>query len=154
LRTCLDRALTFAGATLAAVYAPDAGNEELRLVDTSGGNPSGSAPPERLPLSGDSPPARAVRTHRPLWLAAETPLAALPLGPEGGQLGCLLVMGSSADGFETEQRRFLERYAEAVAALLRPGEDPPQPTPLLGPALRSLRVGSFVLFPDPKPPTC
>lgn len=89
-----------------------------------------------------------MRTDRPLWLAADTPLAALPLGPEGGRLGCLLVMGSSADGFETEQRRFLERYADAVAALLRPGEDPPRPTPLLGPALRSLRVGSFVLFPD------
>ncbi|SHI49454.1 SpoIIE family protein phosphatase [Streptomyces sp. 3214.6] len=148
MRTCLDRALTFAGATLAAVYAPDAGNQELRLVDASGGTSSGSGPPEHLPLSGDSPPARALRVGRPLWLTAEPPLAALPLGPEGAPQGCLLVMGTSEDGFQTEQRRFLERYAEAVAALLPPGADPPRPAQLLGPALRSLRVGSFVLFPD------
>ncbi|MFD9430788.1 SpoIIE family protein phosphatase [Streptomyces sp. NPDC060002] len=148
LRTCLDRALTFAGATLAAVYAPGAGRRELRLVDTSGSVTSGPAPPERLPLSGDSPAARAFRTDHPLWLTADTPLGALPLGIQGARLGCLLVLGDSADGFEAEQRRFLERYADAVAALLRPGADPPIPTPLLGPALRSLRVGSFVLSPD------
>ncbi|WP_329214474.1 SpoIIE family protein phosphatase [Streptomyces sp. NBC_01485] len=148
MRTCLDRALTIAGATLAAVYASGAGDKELRLVDTSGGTPSGSAPPEHLPLSGDSPAARALRTDRPVWLTAGTPLAALPLGPEGGRLGCLLVMSASADGFETEQRRFLERFADAVAALLPPGADPPRPTPLLAPALRSLRIGFFVLFPD------
>lgn len=148
MRTCLDRALTFAGATLAAVYAPRVGTRELRLVDTSGSNSSGPPPPESLPLSGDSPAARAFRTDHPLWLTAGTPLGALPLGIQGSRLGCLLVMGASADGFEVEQRRFLERYADAVAALLRPGEDPPVPTPLLGPALRSLRVGSFVLSPD------
>lgn len=148
MRTCLDRALTFAGATLAAVYAPGAGTQELRLVDTSGRTPSGSAPPERLALSGDSPAARAFRTDHPVWLTAETPLGALPLGTEGSRLGCLLVLGASMDGFESEQRRFLERYADAVAALLPPGADPPVPTPLLGPALRSLRVGSFVLIPD------
>ncbi|MDQ0579470.1 SpoIIE family protein phosphatase [Streptomyces rishiriensis] len=146
MRTCLDRALTFAGATLAAVYAPRAGTHELRLVDTSGSVSSGPAPPERLPLSGDSPAVRAFRTDHPLWLTAETALGALPLGTQGSRLGCLLVMGDSADGFEAEQRRFLERYADAVAALLRPGADPP--TPLLAPALRSLRVGSFVLCPD------
>ncbi|WP_314219443.1 SpoIIE family protein phosphatase [Streptomyces zaehneri] len=148
MRTCLDRALTFAGATLAAVYAPEVGTRELQLVDTSGSASSGPAPPERLPLSGDSPAARAFRTHHPLWLTAETPLGALPLGIQGSRLGCLLVLGASPDGFEVEQRRFLERYADAVAALLPPGADPPVPTPLLGPALRSLRVGSFVLSPD------
>ncbi|MFH0180874.1 SpoIIE family protein phosphatase [Streptomyces cacaoi] len=148
LRTCLDRALTFAGATLAAVYAPGVGTRELRLVDASGSASSGSAPPERLPLSGDSPAARAFRTDHPLWLTAETPLGALPLGIQGSRLGCLLVLGASADGFEVEQRRFLERYADAVAALLPPGADLPMPTPLLAPALRSLRVGSFVLSPD------
>ncbi|MGW1785471.1 SpoIIE family protein phosphatase [Streptomyces sp. NPDC002143] len=153
MRTCLDRALTFAGATLAAVYAPSAGTEELRLVDASGGTPSGAGPPERLPLSGDSPVARAFRTDHPLWLTPEAPadapsLGALPLGPQGGRLGCLLVLSATQDGFENEQRRFLERYADAVAGLLQPGADPPTPTPLLGPALRSLRVGSFVLVPD------
>ncbi|MGW7167719.1 SpoIIE family protein phosphatase [Streptomyces sp. NPDC054884] len=151
MRTCLDRALTFAGATSAAVYAPGAAEEELRLVDTCGGTPSGQRPPERLPLSGDSPAVLAFRTDRPLWLPADTPpgpLGALPLDAEGRRLGCLLVLGSSADGFENEQRRFLERYADAVAALLEPAADPPQTASLLTPALHSLRVGSFVLFPD------
>ncbi|OQR62864.1 PAS sensor protein [Streptomyces maremycinicus] len=148
MRTCLDRALSFAGASLAAVYAPGAGTHELRLVDTSGSDSSGSAPPERLPLSGDSPAVRAFRTDHPLWLTADTALGALPLGIRGSRLGCLLVLGASADGFEAEQRRFLERYADAVAALLPPGADLPTPTPLLVPALRSLHVGSFVLSPD------
>ncbi|MEU5282177.1 SpoIIE family protein phosphatase [Streptomyces asoensis] len=148
MRTCVDRALTFAGATLAAVYAPGAGTRELQLVDTSGRAPSGSAPPERLPLSEDSPAARAFRTDRSLWLTAGTPLGALPLGTRGSRLGCLVVLGSSADGFESEQRHFWERYADAVAALLGPDAGPPRPTPLLDPALRSLRVGFFVLSPD------
>ncbi|MEU8579032.1 SpoIIE family protein phosphatase [Streptomyces asoensis] len=148
MRTCVDRALTFAGATLAAVYAPGAGTRELQLVDTSGRAPSGSAPPERLPLSEDSPAARAFRTDRSLWLTAGTSLGALPLGTRGSRLGCLVVLGSSADGFESEQRHFWERYADAVAALLGPDAGPPRPTPLLDPALRSLRVGFFVLSPD------
>ncbi|GGR01162.1 SpoIIE family protein phosphatase [Streptomyces asoensis] len=148
MRTCVDRALTFAGATLAAVYAPGAGTRELQLVDTSGKAPSGSAPPERLPLSEDSPAARAFRTDRSLWLTAGTPLGALPLGTRGSRLGCLVVLGASADGFESEQRHFWERYADAVAALLPPDAGPPRPTPLLDPALRSLRVGFFVLSPD------
>ncbi|MEU5248197.1 SpoIIE family protein phosphatase [Streptomyces asoensis] len=148
MRTCVDRALTFAGATLVAVYAPGAGTRELQLVDTSGKAPSGSAPPERLPLSEDSPAARAFRTDRSLWLTAGTPLGALPLGTRGSRLGCLVVLGASADGFESEQRHFWERYADAVAALLPPDAGPPRPTPLLDPALRSLRVGFFVLSPD------
>ena len=105
MRTCLDRALTFAGATLAAVYAPGAAEGELRLVDTSGGTPSGQRPPERLPLSGDSPAVLAYRTDRPLWLPPGTPpgpLGALPLDAEGRRLGCLLVLGSSADGFNAK----------------------------------------------------
>ncbi|MFF4834955.1 SpoIIE family protein phosphatase [Streptomyces sp. NPDC001315] len=154
----------FAGATLAAVYVPGAGNEELRLVDTTGRAPSESGLPERLPLSGDSPAAQAVRLDRPLWLnpaalasapesgrgpqRAQASLGALPLGAEGRRLGCLVVVGDAVDGFEAEQRRFLERYADAVAGMLRPGAGPPAQSSLLGPALRSMRVGSFVLVPD------
>jgi PAS domain-containing protein/anti-sigma regulatory factor (Ser/Thr protein kinase) len=148
VRTCLDLALTFAGATHAAVYAPGAGNEELRLLDAAGDTPSGLGPPQRLPLSGDTPAVRAFRTDRPLWLTGESALAVLPLHAEERQLGCLVVVGSSADGFEVDQRRFLERYADAVAGLLQPGTYPAEPSSLLGPALRSLRVGSFVLVPD------
>ncbi|MFI9586754.1 SpoIIE family protein phosphatase [Streptomyces sp. NPDC052236] len=155
-------ALTFAGAALAAVYARGAGNEELRLVETAGY--ATFQLPERLPLSGGSPAAHAFRTGRPLWLnpaalasyseggttppRAEASLGALPLGTEGRRLGCLVVMGGSADGFEAEQRRFLERYAEAIADMLEAGTGRPAPPSLLGPALRSLRVGSFVLVPD------
>ncbi|WP_460061472.1 SpoIIE family protein phosphatase [Streptomyces sp. YKOK-I1] len=148
MRTCLDRALILAGATQAAVYTPGAGNEELRLVDSAGGTPSEPGPPVRLPLPGDSPAARAFLTDRPLWLTTDPSLGALPLDAEGRRLGCLVVTGASADGFEADQRRFLERYADAVAGLLQPVTGPPEPSSLLDPALRSLRVGSFVLVPD------
>ncbi|MFI1046349.1 SpoIIE family protein phosphatase [Streptomyces griseoruber] len=148
MRTCLDRALILAGATQAAVYTPGAGNEELRLVDSAGGTPSEPGPPVRLPLPGDSPAARAFLTDRPLWLTTDPSLGALPLDVEGRRLGCLVVTGASADGFEADQRRFLERYADAVAGLLQPVTGPPEPSSLLNPALRSLRVGSFVLVPD------
>ncbi|MFI7413712.1 SpoIIE family protein phosphatase [Streptomyces sp. NPDC049627] len=158
-----ERALTFAGAALAAVYVPDAREEELRLVETAGPGVSRYRLPERLPLSGGSPAAQAFRTDRPLWLnplalasfeggttppAAQTSLGALPLKAEGRRLGCLVVVGDSVDGFEAGQQRFLERYADAVADLLRAGTDRPAPSSLLGLALRALRVGSFVLVPD------
>jgi serine phosphatase RsbU (regulator of sigma subunit)/PAS domain-containing protein/anti-sigma regulatory factor (Ser/Thr protein kinase) len=162
-----DRALTFAGAALAAVYVPGAGNdgnEELRLAEAAGCGTSEFGLPERLPLSGGSPAAHAWRSDRPLWLEgaalaayseggpvpprAETSLAALPLGTEGRRLGCLVVVGASSDGFEAEQRRFLERYADAVGGMLQAGTGRPGSSSLLGPALRSLRVGSFVLVPD------
>ncbi|KUO21275.1 SpoIIE family protein phosphatase [Streptomyces dysideae] len=159
-----ERALTFAGAALAAVYVPGVGNEELLLVETAGCATSEYELPQRLPLSGGSPAAQAFRTDRPLWLnpavlasypeggptppRAEASLAALPLGTEGRRLGCLVVVGDSADGFEAGQRHFLERYADAVACRLQTGSGRAAPTSLLGPALRSLRVGSFVLVPD------
>ncbi|MGI5380359.1 SpoIIE family protein phosphatase [Streptomyces sp. CA-251387] len=158
-----ERALTFAGAAVAAVYVPGAGEEDLRLVETAGAAVSRYDLPEQLPLSGGSPAAQAFRTDRPLWLnpaalasfedgpappAAQTSLGALPLRAEGRRLGCLVVVGVSADGFEAGQQRFLERYADAVADLLRAGTDHPAPSSLLGLALRALRVGSFVLVPD------
>ncbi|MFE5818918.1 SpoIIE family protein phosphatase [Streptomyces sp. NPDC056479] len=155
-----DRALTFAGAALAALYAPAAGDEELELLETTGGAPEYRLP-KRLSLSGGSAAAHAFRTDRPMWLnaaalaaypeGAPTPprartasLGALPLGADGERLGCLVVVGAIADGFDAGQQRFLERYAVAVACVLRAGaEDSP-----LSRALRGLRVGSFVLVPD------
>ncbi|MBC2906228.1 SpoIIE family protein phosphatase [Streptomyces cupreus] len=156
-----ERALAFAGAALAAVYVPGAGGEELRLAETAGAGAAQYGLPELLPLSGGSPAAEALRTDRPLWLNAAalaayeggpTPpvasLGALPLMAEGRRLGCLVVVGASADGFDAEQRRFLERYADAVANQLRAGADRPEPPAPLAPAQRALRVGSFVLEPD------
>ncbi|WP_406176988.1 SpoIIE family protein phosphatase [Streptomyces sp. NBC_00996] len=160
-----DRALTFAGVALAAVYVVGVGNEVLRLVETAGGAASPEyGLPERLPLSGRSPAAHALRTDRPLWLSpaalasfseggptplrAEASLGALPLRREGRRLGCLVVVGASKDAFEAEQRRFLERYADAVTGVLQAEAGRPMPSSLLSSALRSLRVGSFVLVPD------
>ncbi|KUN77040.1 PAS sensor protein [Streptomyces bungoensis] len=157
------RVLAFTGAALAAVYAPGPSGE-LRLADITGSAVAAYALPERLPLSGDSPAAHVVRTGRPLWLnhaalaafseGAPTPpaqasLGALPLRRGGGALGCLVVVGEGADGFDPEQQRFLERYADAVTGLLPAGTGGGQASPpLLCPALRSLRAGSFALVPD------
>ena len=52
-----DRALTFAGAALAAVYAPTAGNEELQLIETVGATPEYRLP-DRLSVSGGSAATR------------------------------------------------------------------------------------------------
>ncbi|PTM96672.1 SpoIIE family protein phosphatase [Streptomyces sp. VMFN-G11Ma] len=154
-----DRALAFAGVAVAAVYVPGADQQELRLTETLRRAASEYRPPERLPLSeGSSPEADAVRTELPLWptaadlaahpeggpLSTDVSLGALPLTAEGRRLGCLVVVGAAGDGFEAEQRHFLERYADAIARLLAAGAE----GPVLGLALRGLRVGTFVLVPD------
>ncbi|MEU9213750.1 SpoIIE family protein phosphatase [Streptomyces sp. NPDC048415] len=158
-----DRVLSFAGAAVAAVYVPDDGNDALRLVETAGCATSEYEVPEHVPLSGGSPAAHAFHTDRPLWLTpaalasfseggvtpqAEVSLGALPLKTEGRRLGCLVVVGASAEGFDAEQRRFVERYAEAVAGVLQAGHGRTPPPSLLSHALRNLRVGTFVLVPD------
>ncbi|MFI6038560.1 SpoIIE family protein phosphatase [Streptomyces sp. NPDC051315] len=160
--TASERALTFAGAALAAVYLLDRQSAELRLAETAGCAPSAYGLPERPALSGGSPMAHALRTNRARWLnsaalgaygegapaRADVSLAVLPLGTESARLGCLVVVGTDAQGFEAERRRFLERYADAVTGLLHTGAGRPGPSSLLGPALRNLGVGSFALVPD------
>ncbi|MGW7253766.1 SpoIIE family protein phosphatase [Streptomyces sp. NPDC054834] len=157
------RALTFAGAALTAVYAPGSG-QELRLVETAGSAGSVYRLPERLTLSGGSPAAQALHAGRPLWLTpaalagfseggpapppGEVSLGALPLVTGDKRLGCLVVVSAGVAGFEPEQQRFLERYADAVAGQLHARAGEQTPPRLLDPALRSLRVGSFVLVPD------
>ncbi|MFF7130178.1 SpoIIE family protein phosphatase [Streptomyces sp. NPDC008240] len=161
--TASARVLTYAGAALAAVYVLGAGSEELLLVETAGRPASEYGLPERLVVSGGSPAAQALRTGRPLWLnptalasfpdggptapRAETSLGTLPLRAEGRRLGCLVAVGMCPDGFEPEQQRFLEGYADAVAGQLKTSVGGTTPAPL-GPALRQLRVGSFALVPD------
>lgn len=159
-----ERVLAFAGAALVAVYVPGDEREGLRLVEAAGGATAGYGLPERVPLSDNSPVADAFRTGRPLWLTpaalasypeggpatvrAGVSLGALPLAAEDRQLGCLVVMGDAADGFGAEQQGFLKQYADAIAGRLQAEADRSTPSPLLGPALRNLRVGSFVLVPD------
>ncbi|MGY5115939.1 SpoIIE family protein phosphatase [Streptomyces sp. 900105755] len=159
------RALAFAGAASAVLYVPDAGSDDLRSVDTAGCAPAEYGLLERVALSGGSPAARAFRACRPLWLTpvapgscaegspapprARTSLGALPLGAEGRRLGCLVV-GAGENGFEAEQRHFLERYADTVADVLagETGAGGGPPPAHLSAALRRMRVGSFVLVPE------
>ncbi|MFJ4366982.1 SpoIIE family protein phosphatase [Streptomyces chartreusis] len=160
-----DRALVFAGAALTGLYTTGAGGDELQLLESAGGVSSEYRLPQRLSLSGGSAAAHAFRADRPLWLnaaalasypeGAPTPprartasLAALPLGSDGTRLGCLVVVGASADGFDAGQQRFLERYADAVACVLPTEEGRPPGASPLSHALRGMRVGSFVLVPD------
>lgn len=142
-----------------------------------GNAPSGPEGSSAPPLPGSSAPplpspggpsgaehggvaiAKAFRSGRALWLgdvvfagreeggALAAPLGALPLGAAGGWLGCLVVVGEAGEGFGTEQREFLERYAEAVAGRLRGEADRCAPSPLLDSALRAMGVGSFALAP-------
>ncbi|MPY48628.1 SpoIIE family protein phosphatase [Streptomyces acidicola] len=151
--TVRERVLAFTGAALLAVYVPNEGGRHLRLVESAGTGTGRDGLPERIPVSGDSPVADAFRVGRQLWLSsaafasrpADGPLAVLPLGAAGGWLGCLVVVGDSVDGFGAEQRDFLEQYAEAISGRLRGEGDTSTPEPPLDPALRSMRVGSFVL---------
>ncbi|WCD95209.1 SpoIIE family protein phosphatase [Streptomyces sp. HUAS 31] len=160
-----DRALVFAGAALTGLYTTGAGGDELQLLESAGGVSPEYRLPQRLSMSGGSAAAHAFRTDRPLWLnaaalasypeGAPTPprartasLGALPLGSDGTRLGCLVVVGASADGFDAGQQRFLERYADAVACVLRTEEGRPPGASPLSHALRGMRVGSFVLVPD------
>jgi PAS domain-containing protein/anti-sigma regulatory factor (Ser/Thr protein kinase) len=157
------RALTFAGAELAVLYVAGARSDDLRSVDTAGCAPAEYGLPERLALSGGSPAAHAFRASHPVWLPpsalasypegcppprARTSLGALPLGAEGGRLGCLVVVGAGENGFEAEQQRFLERYADAVTGVLEAGAGAGTPPAPLSSALRRMRVGSFVLVPE------
>ncbi|MGW4539484.1 SpoIIE family protein phosphatase [Streptomyces chartreusis] len=160
-----DRALVFAGAALTGLYTTGAGGDELQLLESAGGVSPDYRLPQRLSLSGGSAAAHAFRADRPLWLnaaalasypeGAPTPprartasLGALPLGSDGTRLGCLVVVGASADGFDAGQQHFLERYADAVACVLRTEEGRPPGASPLRRALRGMRVGSFVLVPD------
>ncbi|WP_433448134.1 SpoIIE family protein phosphatase [Streptomyces sp. CA-142005] len=158
------RALTFAGVESAVLYVPGAGSDDLRSADTAGCAPAEYGLPERLALSGGSPAAHAFRAPHPVWLTpaalasypegcpaplrARTSLGALPLGAEGRRLGCLVVVGAGENGFDAEQQRFLECYADAVADVLEAGAGGGAPPAPLSSALRRMRVGSFVLVPE------
>ncbi|WP_372509520.1 SpoIIE family protein phosphatase [Streptomyces humicola] len=123
--------LMFAGVAHVAVYLLDKQAGELRLADTAGDSPGaayGLSP--SYPLSAPSLVADAFREGRPLWLTpaevavpagAGVALGALPLGEDGGRLGCLVVADRPGDGLDAERRIFLELYADQVAARLEAG---------------------------------
>ncbi|MFJ9738489.1 SpoIIE family protein phosphatase [Streptomyces sp. NPDC101166] len=116
LRRVLEQALVFAGAALAARYAPEGGR--LHLVDSAGVPHRFYGLSENYPADGDSPAARAHRDGRPVWSGPAEPdrtgqgvhVAALPVS--GG--GCLLVAGERPGGFGPQDRAFLTLVAEAL----------------------------------------
>lgn len=169
-RAVTEQALVFATAALTAVYVLSADGDELRLTETAGGPRALYGLPISYPLSGRSPVADAFRTGRPQWstseklaaygenapqaLPADMSLGALPLGADGRRLGCLVVV-YPGDGFDAEQRNFLELYADQIAAQLKAGApaqdagggvpDRGGPLSVLRSALDHLHVGSFTL---------
>jgi GAF domain-containing protein len=146
------------GVELAAVYVPSDSIDELRLAEVAGDARGKYVIPPAYPLSGRSPVADACRAGRPLWLTSQDPaldgtagpvsLGALPLGGDPLLLGCLLVLRKDGEGFDTDQRAFLELYADQAAAGLEAAAArvaPPVETGSPGPALLPMRGGTFSL---------
>ncbi|MGV9246278.1 SpoIIE family protein phosphatase [Streptomyces sp. NPDC003710] len=127
LRRILEQALSFTGATLAAVYAPHAGGDGLRLVETVGVPRALYGLRDVYPLSAGGPAARVHTAGQPLWLTPEDldrcaeagrlppepdfSLGVLPLS-DGG---CLAGVTDKPGGFDAEDRECLRLVAEALA---------------------------------------
>ncbi|MER5460173.1 SpoIIE family protein phosphatase [Streptomyces sp. NPDC002668] len=169
LGTVRERIRVFGGAVLAAVYVLGKRNDSLQLAESAGGSGALYGLSPSYLLSGRAPVVDAFQTGRPLWLNAagiaaygENPpeilpanisLGALPLGGNGGPLGCLVVVDDVTDGFDADRRNLLELYADQVTAWLEAGGEPGSShdgragsRPLLGPALDRFCVGSFTLL--------
>jgi serine phosphatase RsbU (regulator of sigma subunit)/PAS domain-containing protein/anti-sigma regulatory factor (Ser/Thr protein kinase) len=175
------RALTranfaFCGAELAAVYVLTESGDELRLAEVVGDRGGSYGLPSVVSLGGRSPATDAYRAARPLWLSpaelaaylsadargvspvgagtlpAKFSLGALPLGHGTTQLGCLIVAGETADGFDADRRSLLELYADQVTAGLEsvPARVAGRPAPRAhpGPTLVPLHSGAFTLTLD------
>ncbi|MFF3325126.1 SpoIIE family protein phosphatase [Streptomyces sp. NPDC002889] len=158
---------------MAAVYVLAEGGDALHLAELVGDHGSSYGLPAVFTLSGHSPAAAAFRAGSPLWLnpeelaayaatsgdgafrsgpgtlPAKISLGALPLGRGSTELGCLLVAGAVADGFDADRRSLLELYADQVAAGLESVAarvaGRAQPKSHLGPALVPLQGGAFTL---------
>ena len=142
LRRVLEQALVFAGAALAAVYAPGEDGELLCLMESAGVPRTLYGLRDSYPRAGRSPAAEAHRRGRPVSLgpaelaehaqARRVPsrdfsLTALPLRGDGG---CLLAVTERPGGFGPDDLRCLELIAKAVAftvpaAPAEAGELPP-----------------------------
>ncbi|QGV82167.1 SpoIIE family protein phosphatase [Streptomyces ficellus] len=147
------------GVELAAVYVPSDNIDELRLAEASGDLHGAYEPARVHMLSGRSPVADACRAGRPQWITADgagpegaggpVSLGALPLGGDPRLLGCLLVVRKGTDGFDDDQRAFLELYADQTAAGLEAAAArvavPVDVGASAGPELLPSRGGTFVL---------
>ncbi|MFB8247124.1 SpoIIE family protein phosphatase [Streptomyces sp. NPDC055952] len=131
VRRVLEQALVYAGAVLAAVYAPGTDGDTLCLVESAGVPRTLYGLRDGYPRAGRSPVAEAHRTGRPVVLdpvdlaghaqARRVPfgdfhLLALPLpAPGAAEGGCLLAVTERPGGFCAEDRACLERVGDAVA---------------------------------------
>ncbi|MFD7406127.1 SpoIIE family protein phosphatase [Streptomyces sp. NPDC059866] len=126
----LELALVFARATFAAAYTSGEDGDLLCLADSAGVPRTLYGLRDSYPVAGRSPVAEACRTKRPVWLGpgdladrAEARrtlprdffLAALP-AYRGDDGVCLLAVSEGRDGFDAEDRKCLELFADAVAA--------------------------------------
>ncbi|WP_405639515.1 SpoIIE family protein phosphatase [Streptomyces uncialis] len=129
LRSVIEQALVFSGATLAAVYTPDTTGSALALVESAGVPRSLYGLRDTYPADGDSPMAAARRERAPLWLtpdaldgcpppdqsrAKDISVAALPLGDAAGHAGCLLAVTERPGGFGTGEQDILVLLAAAL----------------------------------------
>ncbi|MFF0078502.1 SpoIIE family protein phosphatase [Streptomyces canus] len=152
LRRVLEQALVFAGASLAAVYTPGEDGDLLGLVESAGVPRTVYGLRDSYPSSGDSPPADAHRSGRPLFLGPEEAaacseprravrrnfhLAVLPAHGEDGR-ACLVAVSEDPHGFDDEDRKALELIADAIVC----------PAPLVGADGAELRSNAFSLAMD------
>ncbi len=127
LRRVIEQALVFAGATLAAVYAPGEDEDLLCLVESAGVPRTLYGLRDSYPRSGGAAVADVLRTGQAVWLgpaelaagaaSRRTPapdffLAALPTHGGGA---CLLAVSEHPAGFDMDDRECLALIAEAVA---------------------------------------
>ncbi|MGW3990493.1 SpoIIE family protein phosphatase [Streptomyces sp. NPDC004830] len=165
VRRVLEQALVYAGAVLAAVYAPGNEGDMLCLVESAGAPRTLYGLRDSYPRAGRSPVAEARRTGRPVVLdpvdlaghaqarrvaAGDFHLLALPLPASGAdEGGCLLAVTERAGGFGAEDRACLERVADAVAltAPTAPAEGAELPPGAFSLAMDSgrVRVGDDLL---------
>ncbi|MDX3077449.1 SpoIIE family protein phosphatase [Streptomyces sp. MI02-7b] len=150
LRSVMEQALVFTGATLVAVYLPAEEGGQLRLAASAGVPRTLYGLRGRYPADGGSPMAVAVRRNRPVSATTgvpdapgtpaegeppegaapfDAPLIALPVRAGEDGVGCLVAVTDDPAGFDVEDRQCLELYAGAVAC---PGQEsatdePPEP---------------------------
>lgn len=163
LRLALEHAVAELGGVggLIHVGGPE-GLRGLHLLVSSGLPPTLTEPWERVPDTGDLPPARVVREGTRCWLPAESGpdlggrpgadrgVATVPLPGLDGPLGTLTVLTAVHHAPRPTQWTFLHAIAAWVAGRLDrpllPKEPAPrerQPGALLRQALEAVRVGSW-----------